>query len=260
MSAPEAVPVVASAETPAPEPKAVEVEAHHEPEEVLQKLLSPEDLKSMWGWASSIASIAVEKTQSAVEKAKVISAPLLTAAMEATQEPKAATPAPSASPAVPLPWESAAPENVQDARARVLKLSSDDKTFLVPPPVDFVYSADEKAGVAQRLLETDPLLSAKRFKLVPKMVDEVNFWKNYFYRVELVLGALGVKEAAAVPNSPAGGSALGATAAVGAAPTSGGHEGGEDWEEEMRKELAAVRTMDDEENFDMLEDDEVEVD
>ena len=250
----DALPVSPPAAVPAgPVPVPLQVDAHHESEEVIQKLLAPDDLLNVWGWASSMASMAVAKTQDAVEKAKTISAPLISTVMQAATEP-APQSGPSVPTIVPLPWEVAPPEHVQDIRARILKLSSDDKTFLVPPPIEagFVYSADDRAPSAQRLLETDPLLSAKRFKLVPKMVDEVGFWQNYFYRVELILGAMGVKEVPAatsgVQNSP-----------VKSEPQ---HEGGEDWEEEMRKELAAVRNIevnDDEENFDMLDDDVGEI-
>lgn len=42
----------------------------------------------------------------------------------------------------------------------------------------------------------DPALEKMRFELVPKIITEENFWRNYFYRVSLIcqagdLGALG---------------------------------------------------------------------
>lgn len=43
----------------------------------------------------------------------------------------------------------------------------------------------------------DAALEKMRFELVPKIITEENFWRNYFYRVSLIcqasdLGTLGV--------------------------------------------------------------------
>lgn len=43
----------------------------------------------------------------------------------------------------------------------------------------------------------DTALEKMRFELVPKIITEENFWRNYFYRVSLIcqagdLGTLGV--------------------------------------------------------------------
>lgn len=45
----------------------------------------------------------------------------------------------------------------------------------------------------------DPQLEKMRFELVPKIITEENFWRNYFYRVSLIcqasdLGTLGAGE------------------------------------------------------------------
>lgn len=44
----------------------------------------------------------------------------------------------------------------------------------------------------------DPALEKMRFDLVPKIITEENFWRNYFYRVSLIcqagdLGTLGMQ-------------------------------------------------------------------
>jgi hypothetical protein len=45
----------------------------------------------------------------------------------------------------------------------------EDQTFTIPPPTTtFEYDAKAREAVAHRMLDTDALLSAKRFKLVPK--------------------------------------------------------------------------------------------
>ncbi|KMQ96124.1 synapse-associated protein of 47 kda [Lasius niger] len=40
--------------------------------------------------------------------------------------------------------------------------------------------------MAQATLALDPNLEAMRFELVPKVISEENFWRNYFYRVSLL--------------------------------------------------------------------------
>lgn len=45
--------------------------------------------------------------------------------------------------------------------------------------------------VAKAILKEDPNLEKMRYELVPKMVSEENFWRNYFYRVMLLKGSLG---------------------------------------------------------------------
>ena len=41
--------------------------------------------------------------------------------------------------------------------------------------------------VALATLEADPKLQDARFKLVPARIKEEEFWRNYFYRVQLIL-------------------------------------------------------------------------
>jgi hypothetical protein len=155
-----------------------------------------------------------------------------------------------------LPWDSAHPERRAEARERVLKLSMDDHTFTIPPPKEaaFVYDAAARELYAARMLDTDALLSAKRFKLVPKSVDEHEFWRNYFYRVDLILNAMGVPPPPIVGHEQdKESSKLDAINQEAVNP---------DWEEEMRKEIAAAEAshvedggVKEDENFDMLEDD-----
>ena len=40
--------------------------------------------------------------------------------------------------------------------------------------------------VAMAMIETDTKLNDLRFKLVPKVIKEEKFWRNYFYRVSLI--------------------------------------------------------------------------
>jgi hypothetical protein len=39
------------------------------------------------------------------------------------------------------------------------------------------------------IMEQDPNLEKMRYELVPKVISEENFWRNYFYRVSLICQA-----------------------------------------------------------------------
>jgi hypothetical protein len=59
---------------------------------------------------------------------------------------------------------------------------------LLPPPpgTDFVFDMKVYSSTAMATLKEDPNLNKMRFYLVPKEVEELVFWRNYFYRVTLL--------------------------------------------------------------------------
>jgi len=73
-------------------------------------------------------------------------------------------------------------------RGKILELSKDKRNFVRSPPsgVTFDFEYESISGVALTLLREDPNLHDMRYQLVPKMVKEDEFWRNYFYRVGLV--------------------------------------------------------------------------
>lgn len=73
-------------------------------------------------------------------------------------------------------------------KKQVLALSSDERNVLRDPPagVDFAFDFDSNMPVATAMLEADTKLDDLRFKLVPKVIKEDGFWRNYFYRVSLI--------------------------------------------------------------------------
>lgn len=73
-------------------------------------------------------------------------------------------------------------------KKQILSLSLDERNVLRDPPagVDFVFNLDNNMPVATAMLETDSKLNDLRFKLVPKVINEDKFWRNYFYRVSLI--------------------------------------------------------------------------
>ncbi|KAG0055881.1 Synapse-associated protein 1 [Gryganskiella cystojenkinii] len=73
-------------------------------------------------------------------------------------------------------------------KARILSLSKDKRNFLLPPPpgTDFTFDMKVYSSTAMATLKEDPNLDKMRFYLVPKEVEELVFWRNYFYRVSLL--------------------------------------------------------------------------
>lgn len=87
--------------------------------------------------------------------------------------------------AVP-PWvDSHDEETIQQ---QILALSADKRNFLRDPPagVQFNFDFDQMYPVALVMLQEDELLNKMRFALVPKLVKEEVFWRNYFYRISLI--------------------------------------------------------------------------
>lgn len=95
-----------------------------------------------------------------------------------------------------LPWVGC--EDEENAKQQILSLSTDKRNFVRNPPsgVQFQFDMDSFSPVAIALLQEDPNLEKMRFEIVPKLIPEQDFWRNYFYRVSLIkqstqLSALG---------------------------------------------------------------------
>ena len=76
----------------------------------------------------------------------------------------------------------------EELRLLILKLCEDENTFLVEAPTSesvFPFSMDTALPYANAALNYDPILPRIRYRLVPKKISETQFWKNYFYRVQL---------------------------------------------------------------------------
>jgi len=73
-------------------------------------------------------------------------------------------------------------------KEEVLSLSTDRRNFVRSPPTGVVFQWDyeEMAPIAKAILKDDPNLEDMRYQLVPKVISEENFWRNYFYRVSLL--------------------------------------------------------------------------
>ncbi|KAI9559322.1 hypothetical protein GHT06_016111 [Daphnia sinensis] len=73
-------------------------------------------------------------------------------------------------------------------KAEILSLSTDRRNFVRSPPagVQFQFDYDTFYPIALATLAEDPNLETMRFELVPKIIKEELFWRNYFYRVSLL--------------------------------------------------------------------------
>ncbi|KAF4517619.1 hypothetical protein B566_EDAN002850 [Ephemera danica] len=78
--------------------------------------------------------------------------------------------------------------NEEKLKEEILSLSQDRRSFVRAPPTGVTFEFDHESftPVAQALLAEDPELEKMRFELVPKVVNEETFWRNYFYRVSLI--------------------------------------------------------------------------
>lgn len=84
------------------------------------------------------------------------------------------------------PWVGYVEE--EKMKKQILALSTDERNVLREPPagVDYIFDLESNMPIATAVLEADPKLDNLRFKLVPKIISEEKFWRNYFYRVSLI--------------------------------------------------------------------------
>ncbi|BFZ09761.1 hypothetical protein BsWGS_12799 [Bradybaena similaris] len=76
----------------------------------------------------------------------------------------------------------------EELKTQILALSQDKRNFVRNPPsgVQFHFDFSSAYPIALATLQEDPNLQKMRFDLVPKLVNEETFWRNYFYRVSLI--------------------------------------------------------------------------
>lgn len=94
----------------------------------------------------------------------------------------------NASSAIP-PW--AGCTNEQVLKDECLSLSLDRSNFIRNPPigVDFQFDYQLSYPVALSIMRHDPNLEKMRYELVPRVIKEEHFWRNYFYRISLICQA-----------------------------------------------------------------------
>ncbi|XP_034132440.1 synapse-associated protein of 47 kDa isoform X17 [Drosophila guanche] len=125
------------------------------------------------------------------------------------------------------PWIGHA--NEAKIKEEILGLAQDRRNFVRAPPagVDFEFSYDTAYPTAIAIMAEDKALETMRFELVPKIITEENFWRNYFYRVSLIIQA----------------AELGTLGADGVGQASSG-EDEEQWEKDLEAELKDYEVVD----------------
>eukprot|EP00484_Ammonia_sp_Unknown_P002310 CAMPEP_0197073204 /NCGR_PEP_ID=MMETSP1384-20130603/210489_1 /TAXON_ID=29189 /ORGANISM="Ammonia sp." /LENGTH=504 /DNA_ID=CAMNT_0042512037 /DNA_START=16 /DNA_END=1530 /DNA_ORIENTATION=- len=84
---------------------------------------------------------------------------------------------------------------MDELRLNILKLCEDENNFLIKAPTStsvFDFKLEYALPYAQCALREDPVLPDIRFKMVPKKLTEEQFWKNYFYRVNVIRESLNI--------------------------------------------------------------------
>ncbi len=95
-----------------------------------------------------------------------------------------------------LPWaEHMGTETAQELQKLVFGLAADQVALLSTAKeqqFEFEFDLDRHILVAQALLKIDSNLAPKRHELVPDLVEEEEFWRNYFYKIETFKQQLGL--------------------------------------------------------------------
>lgn len=120
--------------------------------------------------------------------------------------------------------------NEEKLKEEILSLSTERKNFVRNPTtgVSFEFDLEQFLPVAQATLAVDSNLEDMRFQLVPKVVTEEVFWRNYFYRVGLLRQSVQMENLETSPSETA--------------PATEEKEE-EDWEAELREELGGFEVV-----------------
>jgi len=97
------------------------------------------------------------------------------------------------------PWEnlySKDPKVVEEVIEMILDLTKSKRNFLNAPPDDSNFPFDYQTclPVALASLQKDKRLSMARFCLVPMYISEEAFWRNWFYRVQVIKKAYAIED------------------------------------------------------------------
>jgi hypothetical protein len=92
------------------------------------------------------------------------------------------------------PAGDASSKQIEEARNAILDLTKSKRNFLNAPPedVNFTFDYNARMDMALAAINADPKLNMARFYLVPTYIKEEEFWRNWFYRVQIILTAYGL--------------------------------------------------------------------
>jgi len=93
------------------------------------------------------------------------------------------------------PWEKLPtddPKIREEVTVQILEIAKHPRNILdVPPDAlnSFPFILKNHVAAATLALDKDPQLSKLRYSVVPKNISEIDFWRNYFYRVHVIKNA-----------------------------------------------------------------------
>lgn len=73
---------------------------------------------------------------------------------------------------------------------RIEELSKHESTFFMDVPETFIFNLEKEESVALALLNNDSELNTMRHNLVPNKLSEYNFWKSYFFCIDIIMNIL----------------------------------------------------------------------
>lgn len=88
-----------------------------------------------------------------------------------------------------LPWEGLTLDQQRKLTKDVYALGVDEETLLLQDEeleYEFEFEIDHYVVLAQIMLKLDLNLKKTRHELVPELITEDDFWRNYFYKIELL--------------------------------------------------------------------------
>uniref|UniRef100_A0A6B2LA60 BSD domain-containing protein n=1 Tax=Arcella intermedia TaxID=1963864 RepID=A0A6B2LA60_9EUKA len=104
------------------------------------------------------------------------------------------------------PWENLPTQDlkvVENVTLQILDIPKHARNILdVPPNVEIVFPFDISFYIlsAKQALDKDPQLSKLYYTVVPNNLSEVQFWRNYFYRVFLIKSSFGLPSPLPIPE------------------------------------------------------------
>ena len=84
-------------------------------------------------------------------------------------------------------------EKARHLTKEIFSLGVDEESLLMQPEeleFEFYFNIDHYIVLAQIMLKIDLNLKKLRHELVPEMITEDDFWRNYFYRIEYLKKSL----------------------------------------------------------------------
>ena len=104
-----------------------------------------------------------------------------------------------------LPWENVPEEAARQLTKDIYGIGVDEEVLLRQTEeleYEFNFDIDNYIVLASIMLKLDLNLKKSRHELVPEMITEDDFWRNYFYRIEYMKKELGISSHRLGPRIP----------------------------------------------------------